>query len=76
MSYPKLKHDVTVRLDRVEHRLGRVEHGLVDLGKFMKTIALELTKYERFHAQHIRLIEKDLSSVVRRVTKLEKRKAH
>jgi len=46
MSYPKLKHDVTVRLDRVEHRLGRVEHGLVDLGKFMKTIALELTKSE------------------------------
>jgi len=39
------------RLDQNNSRLGRVEQGLKDLGKFMRQIALDQAKHERFHTQ-------------------------
>ena len=54
-------------------RLARVEQGLVDLGKFMREIALELTKYESFHAHHIEILEKDVQDVRERLLRVEDR---
>jgi len=41
------------RLDQTNQRLERVEHGLNDLGRFMRQIALDQAKHERFHSQHV-----------------------
>jgi dsDNA-specific endonuclease/ATPase MutS2 len=54
-------------------RLERVEAGLNDLGQFMRQIALDQTKYERFHAHHVEVLEKDLEDVRARVRRLEER---
>ena len=54
-------------------RLERVERGLSDLGGFMKQIALDMAKYERFHAHHVEVIEKDLDDVKARLRRLEER---
>jgi len=61
------------RLDQTNQRLERVEQGLVDLGKFMREIALELTKYEQFHAHHIEILEKDVQDVRERLLRVEDR---
>jgi len=59
-----LREETVVRLDRVDGRLeqvdrglGRVEQGLNDLGQFMRQIALDQAKYERFHAHHVEVLE-------------------
>ena len=54
-------------------RLERVERGLSDLGGFMKQIALDMAKYERFHAHHVEVIEKDLDDVKARLRRREER---
>jgi hypothetical protein len=41
------------RLDQTNFRLEKVEQGLLDLGQFMRQIALEQTKYERFQIHHV-----------------------
>ena len=41
------------RLDQTNIRLERVEHGLNDLGKFMRGIALDQARHERFHSHHV-----------------------
>lgn len=62
------------RLGRVETRLGRVEQGVLDLGKFMRQIALDLAKQERWHDAHVKILEKDVARLSSRVTRLEKKK--
>jgi hypothetical protein len=52
--------------------LGRVEQGLNDLGAFMRQIALDQTRHERFHLRHVDLLEKDVSDLKERVSRLEK----
>ena len=47
------------RLDQTNQRLERVEHGLNDLGQFMRGIALDQTRHERFHSHHVARIEDD-----------------
>jgi cob(I)alamin adenosyltransferase len=62
------------RLDGTNRRLDRVEQGLLDLGKFMRQIARDQAKHERFHHKHVDLLEKDVGSLKARVTRLEKRR--
>ncbi len=52
-------------------RLGRVEQGLNDLGQFMRQIALDQARHERFHAQHVDVLEKDVDDLKARVRRLE-----
>lgn len=48
------------RLDQTNERLGRVERGLNDLGQFMRQIALDQSKHERFHLHHVERLEDDV----------------
>ena len=59
------------RLDQTNERLGRVERGLTDLGKFMRQIALEQAKHERFHSHHVERLEEDVANLKDRVLRLE-----
>jgi len=52
-------------LSETNHRLGRVEAGLRDLGSFMRTIARDQARHERWHVHHVRLLEKDMRELKR-----------
>jgi predicted nucleic acid-binding Zn-ribbon protein len=52
-------------------RMERVENGLNDLGQFMRQIALDQTKYEKFHGHHVDVLEKDVDDLRQRVRRLE-----
>jgi len=62
------------RIDGTNGRLDRVEQGLLDLGKFMRQIARDQARHERFHHKHVDLLEKDVDNLKARVTKLEKKR--
>ena len=62
------------RIDGTNGRLDRVEQGLFDLGKFMRQIARDQARHERFHHKHVDLLEKDVDDLKARVTKLEKKR--
>jgi polyhydroxyalkanoate synthesis regulator phasin len=62
------------RIDGTNGRLDRVEQGLLDLGKFMRQIARDQARHERFHHKHVDLLEKDVDNLKARVSKLEKRR--
>ena len=51
-----------------------MEQGLLDLGKFMRQIARDQARHERFHHKHVDLLEKDVDHLKVRVSKLEKRR--
>ena len=77
----KLREDFNERLDATNERLDgnnqcleRVEQGLLDLGHFMRQIALDQARHERFRAHHVDLLEKDVLDLKGRVTRLEKRR--
>ena len=55
------------RLDQTNERLERVEHGLSDLGKFMRRIALDQARHERFHDQHVNRLEEDVTDLKERI---------
>lgn len=59
------------RLDQTNARLERVETGLQDLGKFLRQIALDQARHERFHAHHVERLEDDVSDLQKRVLRLE-----
>lgn len=59
------------RLDQTNDRLDRVERGLNDLGKFMRGIALEQQRHERFHIHHVEKLEADVADLKVRVDRLE-----
>ncbi|MBK5938918.1 hypothetical protein [Halochromatium roseum] len=61
------------RLDQTNARLGNVEQGLADLGKFMRQIALDQAKHERFHTHHVEILEEDVKDLKTRVENLEAR---
>ena len=61
------------RLDQTNQRLERVEQGLLDLGRFMKQIALDQARHERFHAQHVEVLDQDVPDLASRVRKLEEK---
>jgi cob(I)alamin adenosyltransferase len=61
------------RLDQTNARLENVEHGLNDLGKFMRQIALDQARHERFHAHHVEILEVDVKDLKARVERLEDR---
>ena len=65
--------ETNVRLGQTNDRLGRVEQGLTDLGKFMRTIALDQERHERFHHVHVEKLETDVRALEGRVEKLEGR---
>ncbi len=69
----ELRQDFNHRLDQTNSRLGRVEQGLNDLGKFMRRIALDQAKHERFHAHHVERLEEDVTDLKVRVQRLEQR---
>lgn len=62
---------VNGRLEKVETRFERVESGLNDLGKFMRQIALDQARHERFHHQHVEVLEGDVQDLKQRVSRLE-----
>ena len=70
----RLEHSTSAGFERMDLRLGRVEQGLLDLGKFMRQIALDLTKQERWHNHHVKVLEKDMSALKSRMGKLERKK--
>jgi cob(I)alamin adenosyltransferase len=70
-----LQVDFNTRLDQTNQRLERVEQGLLDLGQFMKQIALDQSRHERFHTHHVDVLEKDVSDLKERVRRLEERPA-
>ena len=79
-SIGALRQDVNARLDLTNQRLDvanqrldRVEHGLDDLGRFMRQIALDQAKHERFHAHHVERLEDDVVDLKTRVKRLEER---
>jgi hypothetical protein len=61
------------RLDQTNERLGQVEHGLSDLGQFIRGNALDQAKHERFHAHHVERLEEDVTDLKARVQRLEDR---
>ena len=61
-------------LDQTNQRLERVEQGLLDLGRFMREIALDQARHEKFHHQHVEVLEKDVQDLSERVRRLEERK--
>jgi len=76
----ELREDFNQRLDQTNERLdqnnsglGRVEQGLNDLGKFMRQIALDQAKHERFHTHHVERLEEDVTDLKARVQRLEQR---
>lgn len=68
-----LRDDFNARLDQTNERLERVENGLSDLGKFMRQIALDQAKHERFHVHHVERLEDDVTDLKARVQRLEDR---
>jgi hypothetical protein len=69
-----LRADFNERLDGTNQRLERVEQGLLDLGQFMRQIALDQARHERFHIRHVDVLEKDVLDLKGRVSRLEKRR--
>jgi cob(I)alamin adenosyltransferase len=69
-----LETSLSERIDGTNGRLDRVEQGLLDLGKFMRQIARDQARHERFHHKHVDLLEKDVDNLKARVSKLEKRR--
>jgi predicted nuclease with TOPRIM domain len=69
----ELREDFNARLDQTNQRLERVEHGLNDLGGFMRRIALDQAKHERFHRHHVERLEGDVADLKERVHRLEER---
>jgi hypothetical protein len=61
------------RLEAVEGQLGQVRQGLADLGGFMRDLALSQARHERFHAQHVEVLEKDVAALKARLDAVEKR---
>jgi archaellum component FlaC len=61
------------RLEQTNERLERVEHGLNDLGGFMRRIALDQAKHEGFHRHHVERLEGDVADLKERVHRLEER---
>ena len=61
------------RLDQTNGHLGRVEQGLLDLGRFMRRIALDQSRHERFHTHHVDILERDVVDLKGRVRRLEER---
>ncbi len=61
------------RLETSNVRLERVEQGLLDLGQFMRQIALDQARHEKFHAQHIEVVEHDVDDLKDRVGRIERR---
>lgn len=59
------------QLGHTNSRLERVEHGLNDLGRFMRQIALDQAKHERFHSHHVERLEADVTDLKGRVQRLE-----
>jgi archaellum component FlaC len=59
------------RLDQTNSRLANVEHGLNDLGRFMRQIALDQARHERFHSHHVDILEEDVKDLKTRVQRLE-----
>jgi hypothetical protein len=62
------------RQDQTNARLDRVEHGLNDLGIFMRQIALDQARHERFHVHHVEGLEQDVTDLKVRVQRLEERR--
>ena len=50
-----LETSLSERIDGTNGRLDRVEQGLLDLGKFMRQIARDRSRHERFHHKHVDL---------------------
>jgi len=67
-----LRADFDARLDQTNQRLGRVEHGLDDLGKLMRQIVLDQAKHERCHAHHVERFEDDVANLKHHIERLGK----
>lgn len=61
------------RLDQTNSRLERVEHGLNDVARSMRQIALDRARHERVHAHHVERMEDDVIDLKGRVQRSEER---
>ena len=64
------------RLETMDQRLGRTEQGLSDLGQFMRQIALDQARHERFHTHHVDVLERDVEDLKGRMRKIEEKVGH
>ncbi|MFO1207496.1 MAG: hypothetical protein U1E63_17530, partial [Burkholderiales bacterium] len=64
------------RLESMDQRLGRTEQGLSDLGQFMRQIALDQARHERFHTHHVDVLERDVEDLKGRMRKIEEKVGH
>lgn len=64
------------RLESMDQRLGRTEQGLSDLGQFMRQIAVDQARHERFHTRHVDVLERDVEDLKGRVRKIEEKVGH
>lgn len=64
------------RLESMDQRLGRTEQGLSDLGQFMRQIALDQARHERFHTHHVDVLERDVEDLKGRLRKIEEKVGH
>lgn len=64
------------RLESMDQRLGRTGQGLSDLGNFMRQIALDQARHERFHTHHVDVLERDVEDLKGRVRKIEDKVGH
>ena len=64
------------RLESMDQRLGRTEQGLSDLGQFMRQIALDQARHERFHSHHVDVLERDVEDLKGRVRTIEEKVGH
>lgn len=76
----ELREDFNQRLDQTNAKLDqtntlleRVEHGLADLGRFIRQIALDQAKHERFHTHHVQALETTVENLGDRVDRPEER---
>ena len=69
-----LESSLSERLDGTNVRLDRVEQGCSISAQFMRQIARDQTRHERFHHKHVDLLEKDVDDLKARVSKLEKKR--
>jgi hypothetical protein len=75
LELQSLRAEVHDRLGAVESELGQVRQGLNDLGGFMRDLALAQGRHERFHAQHVEVLERDVADLRKRLEVVERRLA-
>jgi methyl-accepting chemotaxis protein len=78
-SILKLREEFNTRLDQTNERLdqtsaslGRVEHDLHELRKYMRQMALNQAKHEQAHSQPVERLDSDANELKEQLQRLKK----